>query len=265
MPAHHPARQASTFGKVVRAAVLTALLVVLRTSVSEAAPVTCSFGTNFGYGGIELSEIATGCVGESPSQSTFNWAPAGTLIYSFTLTFFGLDPDAGFDVTMTDQPLSQEEFDGLAADVAALYGTSYDCLPLVSGSSPCRNFFATGYPSNRQWDSYEFSIFWPFISGALTATILHDIREPDNPNFLPGPSGEGNGPLFDEDMCIEYMNCSFDPDPEISSGDTDFSGFTPSVAVVPEPAILLLMAAGLGAIVYRRRRVRPRSDSRPPA
>jgi hypothetical protein len=241
------ARHRSTVAKLARAAGLAALFVLLGTAASEAAIVTCSFGTNFDDGGIELFSIpTTSCIGESPTESTFRWAPSGTILYEFTLTFVNLAANAGFDIAMEDQALTQSQFDALTSDVEALYGTSYDCIQLVSGPTPCRNFFLTGFPSDRQWDSYEFSIFWPFKSGATTATILHDITEPDNPNFL------DNGFLYDEDMCIEYDNCTFDPDPEISSGDTDFSGFTPSVAV-PEPGILLLMATGLGGIVYRRR------------
>ena len=126
--------------------------------------------------------------------------------------------------------------------------------PCVELIAPCRDFVLSGYPSTNQWSAYLFTIGWLYDSEnngfantpANLVTVLHDIGRLNN----------GNN--YDEDMCLGYNNCAYSGvnDPEISSGDTDFQSFTPAItrSVVPEPATMMLMGAGLAGILYRRRR-----------
>jgi hypothetical protein len=233
------------------AAVLALFLVPLGSEVVQTEPITIGCG----FGAYYTSDDCTG----TADSATYDFGP-----YKFVLTF--ADRFGDFFVNITDAFLNQTTFDQRAADVAALYGREYDCVPMVdpsSSSSPCRDFVLSGYPSANQWSSYVFTISWLYDSEnngfantlANLVTVLHDIGEPDNPRYL------DNGNNYDEDMCLEFSgNCTYSipivRDPEISSGDTDFQSFTPAItrSVVPEPATMLLMGAGLGAILYRRRR-----------
>ena len=84
------------------------------------------------------------------------------------------------------------------------------------------------------------------MDGNLVAGILHDV---DDDGF------------WDYDMCVTagYDDCEYVAngiDPFISSGDTDFSSFIVHAPAAPEPALLGLLASGLGGLLYRRRRSR---------
>jgi hypothetical protein len=229
------------------AAVLALFLVPLGSEVVQTAPIQCGFGSYY---------TSDYCSGGTADSATYNFGA-----YQFVLTFMGRV--GNFFVTINDAFLDQATFDQRAADVAALYGRQYDCVPLVnpasSSSPPCRDFVLSGYPSTNQWSGYLFTIGWLYDSEnngfantpANLVTVLHDIGEPGNPHYL------NNGTNYDEDMCVVYNNCSYSGsnDPEISSGDTDFQSFTPAITrSVPEPATLMLMGAGLAGILYRRRR-----------
>jgi len=225
------------------AAVLALFLVPLGSEVVQTAPIQCGFGSYY----------TSDYCGGTADSATYSFPG-----YDFVLTFIGRM--GNFFVTITDAPLDQSTFDARAANLAASNGHVYDCIPLVNPSftsSPCRDFVFSGYPSpTNQWSGYTFTIGWFYDSehngfsntAANLVTVLHDI----------GRVNDGND--YDEDMCLQYHNCSYSAeivnDPEISSGDTDFQSFTPAItrSVVPEPATMMLMGAGLGAILYRRRR-----------
>jgi len=251
-PVSSAARQSSMAIKLAQAAALAAVLVPLGTVAVETESMTCGF-----YG---ASTGACGSGGTGGATQTFDFGQG----YKYTLTF--LDGSAPFFVTINNVALSQEGFDSRES----LPG-SYDCVPLVNPgttSSPCVDFNITDSSGGTAWDGYVFSIAWLYDSGPTFP----------NGNDPPGPTpgqvrvlqnpGSVTGDAFLIDMCLAFPTpgCQYTPgaiDPEISSGDTDFSSMTVAWTAVPEPASIILVGAGLGGLLYRRRR--RRGDSDPPS
>jgi len=240
-PASSAEQQSSTAVKLAQAAALAALLVPLGSVAVETESMTCGF---YGYSAGDCGSGAGG------ATQTFDFGP-----YKYTLTFLGLTgPES---VTILDAPLSQTAFDSRAS----LPGT-YDCVPLVdpsSSSSPCVDFVITDSSNGANYSGYVFSIAWLFDTETLFPNGTDPPgSEPGQVRVLQNP-GNVTGNAYTIDMCLAFPTpgCQYTAgfvDPEISSGDTDFSSMTVAWTSVPEPGSLLLFAAGLGGLLYRRRR-----------
>jgi hypothetical protein len=243
-------KRSSTAVKLVQAAALAAVLVPLGTVSVETT--TCGFGsyyTNHADSGCNFSS-------SSPTHEEFDFAGHN---YFFDLTLTLLNPNDGFFVTINDNVMNQATFQPRLAPEFA----DYECVPLVdptSNANPCRDFVVD--VGGGQFTHYNFTIDWNYDSEHNQNNLFADmggrVRVVHN-------RGSGvNHNTFDQDMCLTF-GCTYNPDPDIGSGDTDFD----SVAVafdrdgagelraVPEPTTLILLGSGLGGILYRRRRRKP--------
>jgi hypothetical protein len=245
---------------LLQAAGLALVLVPLGTVAVQTAPISCGFGGNFGYGGGEGGSCQAISNNDGTQTNRFNW---GAYFVEITLN----NVVGSFDLTIDDVPVSQGDFDERSSGVGGIEidgraknnGFSSDCIPMVSGGgSTCREFVVdapNGGDGGVFWSTYLLKIAWLFdtdrqypgiVDGNLMAGILHDV---DDDGF------------WDFDMCVTagYDDCEYVADgidPFISSGDTDFSSFIVHAPAAPEPALLALMASGLGGLLYRRRRSR---------
>lgn len=239
-----------------------AVVAPLTTTKVETAAVTCSFGS----GG--SSNSSESCNTLAPNKAVFDFDN-----YVFELEFKDLNGD--FQVTVTNVPMSQNEFesriDGPPESDGDFFLLShnehptflgYVCIPLVNPSGvaqPCVDFQVDAPDgAGVLWSQYLIKIDWEwdshnngFDGSNGRARILHDI-------------GNTISNDYDEDMCTQaendvpnYVPCEYSPFPFISSGNTDFSSFTAALRpAVPEPALLALFGAGAAAALYRRRQRR---------
>lgn len=230
----NPEKRSSTAAKLLQAAALAAVLVPLGSVAVETTTITC------GFSGASSDESCS--AGEGETQ-TYNFDG-----YKYILTFFGTT-DA-FEIQITDMAI--DPFETFSTE--SLSG-DYDCIP-ISGGTSCVEFQivqTSGTPS--AWGTYEFTIAWDFPTDPFGS-------EPPGPDpssvRVLSRSGNTTGEPFTVDMCLAFPDpgCSYFAgvsDPEISSGDTDFSTQIPAILQVPEPAVVLLVGSGLGGILYRRR------------
>jgi hypothetical protein len=248
---------------LVLAASLALVIVPLGSVAIEAASITCGFGSNYYYSG--------GCgTGTNEDTKVFDWGA-----YSLELTFLDLADD--FFISIDDVPMSQSTFDERSAGLG-----DYDCVPVVDPtqtSEPCRDFVISA-PSrldesgSPRWSGYIIDIQWLHNSDI----DYPNEPDPDGTGPLPGQvrllqnPGAVEGNEYTIDMCLAaaagvpgFVDCTYTPpppdapiDPGIRSGDTAFSsvtpGFTETPATVPEPSSILLLGAGFGGILLRRRR-----------
>ncbi len=235
------AEKSSTAVKLIQAAALAAMLVPLGSVAAESATISCFYTPEFGGG--------TGCTDSSSSSNTFNFDG-----YKYILTFFDAEGDPyfgdSFEITITDVLIDPFFDSEIMTGFSESLPGDYNCLLISADGTQCvefQIFQSSGDPS--PWATYTMTIAW------LAPTPVNG--SPDIPRVLERPSLDAGDP-FVLDMCFG-VPCVFTPgfaDPEISSGDTDFSTQIPVVLQVAEPATLLLLAGGLGGIIYRRLRRR---------
>ena len=187
------------------------------------------------------------CDGTGATTNTFDF---GDYKYNPVVRWIDVQPTT---ITIEDIPLSQGAFserESLAGDYFCVFLTGTQCVEFVITA-----------PDERTWVSYEFTIAWLFP----TDPVFPNGTDP--PGSTPGqirvlqnPSGNMND-LFTIDMCLafpvpgcQYFAGEFDPGHQ--QRDTDFSSqiVASTAAPIPEPATMLLVGSGLGAILYRRRR-----------
>jgi hypothetical protein len=238
-------KRSSTAVKLVQAAALAAVLVPLGTVSVETT--TC------GFGGYYNQNPGSGCGGSSPTHELFSFSGAGNN-YTFDLTL--KNPVGDFFVTIDDNVMNQASFAPRLAESFA----DYECVPIVDptqtrdASNLCRDFVVD--VGGGHFDHYDFTIDWiydsehnGFADMGGRVNVVHNRGSGINHN------------TFDQDMCITF-GCTYHPDPDIGSGDTDFDSVAVAfdrdhIAAVPEPTTLVLLGSGVGGILYRRRRRKP--------
>ena len=264
MPNHAAAQDrpatASNAKKLIQAAALAAALVPLSSISSEGASITCNLN-------------GSGASDEECSFADIEGPFAGMTLYDFgdykvALSFSNVTAPE-LDVTITDTPITQEDFDSrVDGDLG-----SYNCVTLVApsdGDDGCR-FFTIEPSQDEAWDSYELAVIWNLLTddGAGGGTYPNgddpEGAQPGNIRILQAP---GESTIFDIDMCLSaldddaYAACQYylsQVDPAIRSGDTAFSDFiVAAVAPIPEPATIALLGTGLAGLFYRKRRAAKR-------
>jgi hypothetical protein len=263
MPNHAAAQDrpatASNAKKLIQAAALAAALVPLGSISAEGASITC----NLNGSGTSDAECSFADI-EGPF--------AGMTLYDFGDYKVGLSfsnvTASELDVTITDTPITQTDFDSrVEGDLGG-----YNCVTLVApgdGDDGCR-FFTIEPSVDDAWDSYELAFIWNLLTddgeGGGTYPNGDDPEgaTPGNIRILQAP---GESTVFSIDMCLSavddpeaYAACEYfvsAVDPAIRSGNTAFSDFiVAAVAPVPEPGTIALLGTGLAGLLYRKRRAR---------
>ncbi|HWW86589.1 MAG TPA: PEP-CTERM sorting domain-containing protein [Vicinamibacterales bacterium] len=228
---------------------MAALLTLFGSATARADSITCGFG----------SAGSNGCGGNTHDRTfVFNVFQG----FSFELNFLQLAQHASFDVTVTDDITTQ------AALVASgMFGNfpGDACVPIANGTTDCVVFDVTApKASTTTWTGfYDLTVTW----NASTNGAFSNNPGGNRIQLLHQSSLNPDG-IFDSNITIPGSYCSHDcnsdegeggdgGDPGIGGTDDNFQSFTVAqspVSPVPEPASLVLMATGLGAIARRLRR-----------
>ena len=238
----NPRKRSSTKVRLVQAAALAAVLVPLGTVAVESSSITCSF--NGGSGNF--------CAGSGANQRVFDFRPLGSG-YKVVLEFDNVHGQ--FEITMQDFFTNQADL--LSGGRLANF-SDHTCVT-IHEFTDCVDFHvAAPGPSSSTWTGfYNMFIYWDADTNAVFPNgpgqrirMLHNM-------------GSTPGDAFDTDITI---NASYFPgspsviDPGIGGRDNNFQSFIVTQAPIPEPATLLLVGSGVGALLYNRRRRRRSPD-----
>jgi hypothetical protein len=221
-------KTSGTARKLVQAAALTAVLVPLGSVAVESATITCGFGS-----------AGNTCVGSAANTRTFDFGA-----YDLTLTF---DDFVDATISITDLSTDQDTLTGEGGGLSSFPG--YTCVPIagLGEGQNCVEFFVEApadlgfYDIFIHWDADTNNLF-PNEPGNLIR-ILHAVGDD----------------TYDVDITVFG---TYQSDPGIGGRDDNFQRFLVAQAPIPEPATLLLVGAGVGALYHRRRR--RRDAGRPP-
>jgi hypothetical protein len=237
----NPRSKSSTKVRLVQAAALAAVLVPLGSVAMEASSITCGFG-----GG-----SANFCAGSGGNTRVFDFRPLGSG-YKVVLEFENLHGQ--IDVTMTDVFTNQS---ALSSGGRLDNFPNHTCVT-IHEFTDCVDFHVTAPgPSSSTWTGFfNLFIYWDADTNALFPNGTGQIRMLHN-------LGSTSGNDFDTDITIPGSYFAGSPDvadPGIGGRDNNFQSFIVTHAPIPEPATLLLVGSGVGALLYNRRRRRRDPD-----
>ena len=242
--------------KLARAVALATLLVPLASIASEAASITCSFGSG-------PACVGTGSAFGSSAIYAFGGGASSPGGYQVDLFFDQIN--GNFNVTIEDQLFAQNS-PAIAAMLANFPG--HICIPIVDGTGTCVVFAVTAPgPGTSTWSgNYDLFASWFANTDGVygdsppgSVHLLHALGNADNvfdsDITIPGSYTSG-GYDFCHGFCEDFVGDSA-LDPGVGGTDNSFSGFLAThTSTVPEPGTMLLLASGLGATALRRRKRR---------
>lgn len=236
----NPRKKPSTKVRLVQAAALAAVLVPLGTVAVESSTISCSF-----YGG------SGGCAGSGANQRVFDFRPLGSG-YKVVLEFDNIHGQ--FDVSIEDILTSQS---ALSSGGRLENFPTHTCVT-IHEFTDCVDFHVSApAPSSTTWTGFfNLFIFWDADTNALFPNGTGAIRMLHN-------LGSTSGDAFDTDITIQGSYFPGSPtvaDPGIGGRDNNFQSFIVTHDPIPEPATLLLVGSGIGALLYNRRRRRRDPD-----
>jgi hypothetical protein len=240
---------------VLKASFVAALLLSFCAAAAEATTiptttVTCGFGKN----------NAMGCGGSKTDRVFVFDGGAYSLELDFTGGFPASSPPLGFNVSVTDSPLTDPVPAGS------------ECLNLTGTPDGCRQFAITPGTGAAWIGGVDVTIAWLFDTSSLypngttnQVRMLHlhdgvvtDVTVPGSYFSAPAGCGTEHGHPNHPDP-----NPAHGCDPGVSGFEDSFSdnyvihqilGVNTTAAAVPEPATLLLFGSGLLALAAVRRR-----------
>ncbi len=233
-----PSRKSSNVKKLVQAAALAAVLVPLGTVAIEGSAIYCD------------TNASGSCVGSFTStnaSNTWKFFDGAQLLYTFTLTG---DVTTSFDLDVDDFIESQTSL----LDTNRLVNfPNAVCVP-TRDPGQCGLFRVTG-ANGFDGGTYDLEISWFSNADPLSVPLTAFVLQAKN----------GFGGVFTNQLTNGFYFPNPTPtDPVVGGrGDafSDFGAFTENP--IPEPASLLLLSSGLGALLYKRSRRRRTSENPP--
>ena len=234
--------------------------------IADAAPIaliSCPFGSS-----------ATACTpnGGSPGGGVENEGTTALYYwgdYALRLEFENVV--GNFDIGVTNEEISQ---DSEVMDARLALFPNQVCVPIADGSNICVVFHFSGdtTPSETTWNGdWTATIFWLADTNAdypgSTVRVLHELgADTDNTfdtdvtfgEYCASECGFPSPPPCVGDGCPIIVLAPSIDDPAIGGRDDNFQSImvTSELTPVPEPASMLLVGAGLGSLLYRRRRMK---------